>query len=64
MSKMKTGYAVRAFNDFGTGQSYAPGSKSEFSEGAYANYKAAGLITDQPPEAQSKAAPKTDDKAA
>jgi len=63
MSKMKTGYAVRAFNDFGTGQSYAAG-KNEFSEGAFANYKAAGLITDQPPEAQSKAAPKTDDKAA
>lgn len=45
-SRMKKGFATRAFNDAGTEQSFKAGDAVECETGAYDNYAAAGLVAD------------------
>lgn len=59
MSDTIRGYVPKTFKDSGTGQRFAGGKEHEFSAGAYANYRAAGKITDKPQPA--KADPSTAD---
>jgi len=59
--KTKSAYVIRDFKDAGTEQSFAGGSTVEISEGAFINYKAAGLVT-EPTSPEAKAA-KSDAKA-
>ncbi len=47
MSKTIAAHAVRGFRDAGTGKSFTPG-RHDFEAGAYGNYKAAGLVSDEP----------------
>jgi hypothetical protein len=49
MSDKKKAFALRNFKDEGTGETFPPGEIS-VSEGAYINYKAAGLIADEAPK--------------
>lgn len=57
MSNAKVkGYVVREFKDAGTGTTYSPSTKAQtFEAGAYANYKAGGLVSDTPPGAPAAA---------
>ncbi len=51
MTKIK-GFVLREFKDAGTEQTFTPGEKAiEFESGAFANYKAAGLVSDTAPKA-------------
>lgn len=54
MSNTRKGFALRAFTNAGTKQSFAGGKVYEFSVGDFANYRAAGLIRD-PSAAERKA---------
>jgi hypothetical protein len=44
--KTKSAYVIRDFKDAGTEQSFTGGSTVDISEGAFINYKAAGLVTE------------------
>jgi hypothetical protein len=49
-------YAVRAFNDAGTGRSFKAGklpNDHDLTDGEIENYRAAGLVTDQKPKADN-----------
>jgi hypothetical protein len=41
---MKKGYAFRTFRDAGTEETFEGGKDHDFEPGAFANYKAAGLV--------------------
>lgn len=51
----KKGRALKAFNDAGTGQNFEADEVYDFPAGAYANYLAAGLITNVPAAKAEKA---------
>lgn len=46
---------LREFNDAGTGERFAAGDSPEIDAGAFANYRAAGLVEKDAPEAKPKA---------
>lgn len=47
-SSKKRALIVRAFRDAGTGKDYRKGDKPLLDSGAFANYAAAGLVTEAP----------------
>lgn len=51
----KKGFALRDFNDAGTEQSFKKGAAVELDAGTYANYEAAGLVSDKKPEPKAAA---------
>jgi len=50
---MKTMYATRDFKDAGTLRAFEGGKPVEADEGTLANYKAAGLVSPDQPQAAS-----------
>lgn len=56
MTKTK-GWVLREFKDAGTERLFTPSDKAvEFESGAFANYKAAGLVSDSAPKTAPAAA--------
>jgi hypothetical protein len=54
-NRTKNALVVRDFKDAGTEENFTAGATVQISEGAFINYKAAGLVTD-PPSSEAKAA--------
>jgi hypothetical protein len=53
--KTKSAFIIRDFKDAGTEQSFTGGTTVPLSEGAFINYKAAGLVS-EPTAPEAKAA--------
>ncbi|GEM_PF-1293973 len=62
-TKTKKAHILRDFNDAGTERRFTAGSTVDLDEGTYANYAAAGLVSDKAPKEEAKtgseSAPKT-----